>query len=128
MIMRKSVSQSHIYVCAGLISKSQNTKCHFTPQKSKQISSCLKSSVFWEIRPFSLLKVKPRFRRNMTPPSSWSKNNPSEKRVYSSCYPVHSVFLLGLLFDPEDGGDARKRRFTFIRTTLEFYSVTCNSS
>jgi hypothetical protein len=43
------------------------------------------------------------FRRNMSPPSSESKNKPS--RNLQSCYLLHAGFLLGLFFDPEDAGD-----------------------
>jgi hypothetical protein len=34
----------------------------------------------------------------MSPPASTSKNNPSKKLL-------HGGFLLGLFFNPEDGGD-----------------------
>jgi hypothetical protein len=42
------------------------------------------------------------FQRNMSPPSSQSKNTPSKSSDY---YLLHAGFLLGLFFNPEDGGD-----------------------
>jgi hypothetical protein len=38
----------------------------------------------------------------MSPPSSWSRNEPSKS---TASYLLLANFLLGLLFDPEDGGD-----------------------
>jgi hypothetical protein len=38
------------------------------------------------------------FRKNISPPSSGSKNNPS-----SAYHLLDAGFLLGLFFDPEDG-------------------------
>jgi hypothetical protein len=42
----------------------------------------------------------------MSPPSSGCKNKARKK---PGCYLLHAGFLLGLFFDPEDGGD------TFLR-------------
>jgi hypothetical protein len=39
----------------------------------------MKMSVFWDITPYSPLK-QPTFQRNMSPPSSASKNKPSKKQ------------------------------------------------
>jgi hypothetical protein len=48
----------------------------------------------------------PTFRMNMPPPSSGLK---SMARNITACYLLHAGFLLGLLFDPEDGGDMNLR-------------------
>jgi hypothetical protein len=39
----------------------------------------VKSHIFLDIKPCSPLKIKPTFRRNMSPPISGSKNTPSEE-------------------------------------------------
>jgi hypothetical protein len=49
----------------------------------------MKSTIFWDIRPCSPLKVKRRFGGTCG----------------SACRLLHAGFLLGLLFDPEDGED-----------------------
>jgi hypothetical protein len=43
------------------------------------------------------------FRNNISLPSLESKNKPNKKS--SAFYLLHAGFLLGLLFDPENGGD-----------------------
>jgi hypothetical protein len=52
---------------------------------------------------------QPMYQRNMSLPSSGSKNKPSKKlawrqvALFTTCF--HAGFLLGLFFDPVDGGD-----------------------
>jgi hypothetical protein len=70
----------------------------------------MKSTIFWDITQCSPLKVN-RFRRNMSRLSSGSKNKPSKISVSSAaCYLLHAGFLLGLFFEPEDGGDIFLRK------------------
>jgi hypothetical protein len=56
-----------------------------------------KSSVIWDITPWSPLKVNRRFGRTC---SLYLQG-----RISSSCYLLHAGFLFGLIFDTEDGGD-----------------------
>jgi hypothetical protein len=55
----------------------------------------MKSTILWDITPYSPLRVNRRFGGTL-PPSSWSKNKPSNHLL--------SLWFLGLFFDPEDGG------------------------
>ncbi|PNF17204.1 hypothetical protein B7P43_G06595 [Cryptotermes secundus] len=45
------------------------------------------SSIFWDVIPSSLMKIKPYFGGTYHP----------------ACWPQHAGFMLDLLFDPEDG-------------------------
>jgi hypothetical protein len=64
-------------------------------------SVILKSTVFWDITSCGPLKVNQHCGIK-SPPSSGSKNKPG-RVLLSTCF--HPGFLLGLFFDPEDGGD-----------------------
>jgi hypothetical protein len=65
--------------------------------------------------PYSLLKVNRHF-GGISPPSSGSKNKPSNKWLFDG-------FLLALLFDPEDGGDIySETSFDFQRTIWHYIS------
>jgi hypothetical protein len=57
----------------------------------------MKSIIFWDMTPCSPLSCTPTFRRNVSPPSSGSKNSSANHRV--------SRWLAELFFDPEDGRD-----------------------
>jgi hypothetical protein len=59
----------------------------------------MKSSVFWDITLCSPLS-QPIIRKNMSPPSSGLKSKPS-----FACHLLHAGFLLGVFFNPEDGGN-----------------------
>jgi hypothetical protein len=48
----------------------------------------------------------PTFWKNISAPSSLSKNKPSRQQAS-----VFAGFLLGLIFDPEDGDDMFQRNF-----------------
>jgi hypothetical protein len=50
-------------------------------------------------------KSLPTFRRNISTPSSRSQSKPSKKQTWSGQATNRDYFLLGLLFNPEDGGD-----------------------
>jgi hypothetical protein len=51
---------------------------------------------------YSLLKIDPTFRRNMSPPSSGSKNKPSKK---PASYLFHAGFFLDISFNSEIESD-----------------------
>jgi hypothetical protein len=59
-----------------------------------------RSSIFWDITPYSPLKINRRFggRCRKKPENTGSKKA-------SACYLIPAGFLLGLLFDSEDGGE-----------------------
>jgi hypothetical protein len=50
--------------------------------------------------------IQQKFRRNISPSSSGLKNKP--RRTF---YLLHPDFLLGVFFDPEDGGDIFLQHF-----------------
>jgi hypothetical protein len=60
----------------------------------------MKSLIFWNIKPYSLLKVSRRFGEYIAMQKDSMKRAASE----ATCYLLHDGFLLGLFFDPEDGG------------------------
>jgi hypothetical protein len=70
----------------------------------------MKSPIFWDITPCTLLKVNRRFggtyRRHLRGQRVSQANKQAGSKLASrACYLPHAGFLLGLLFDPEDGGD-----------------------
>jgi hypothetical protein len=78
----------------------------------------MKSSVFWGTTPCNPLKIKPVIQRTVSPPSSGSNNKPSKNQHEAACklreltsrtnwpyYLLYSGFLVGLPFNPEDGGE-----------------------
>jgi hypothetical protein len=73
----------------------------------------VKNSVFWDITPCSLLKVSRRFGRtygfhlqNWRVSQARNRHEADSKQMLiNSCCLLYAVFLLGLLFNTEDGGD-----------------------
>jgi hypothetical protein len=62
----------------------------------------MNSSSFWDITPYSLLKVNRRFGRIYhLHLQGWNVSRARNKRT---CYVFHAGFLFGLLFNPKDGG------------------------
>jgi hypothetical protein len=61
----------------------------------------MKSSIFWDITPFSPLNVNSCSEEDVASIFS-AKKYP--KQDISACHLLQVDFLLGLIFDPEDGG------------------------
>jgi hypothetical protein len=71
-------------------------------QRSEVLTAVVtKGSIFWEIPSYRWLKVNRRFVGTISPPSSGSKDKPSNKQ---SSMKLHASFLFGSLVDHEDGG------------------------
>jgi hypothetical protein len=76
----------------------------------------MKSTILWDITPFSLLKINPRFKwiyrlhlhslkisqARCQHESKWQGESPCFASLLAT---FHADTLLGLLFSPEDGGD-----------------------
>jgi hypothetical protein len=79
----------------------------------------MKSSIFWKITPCSPLKVNRRFggtRRLYLQGRRISRaRNQSESRWQAELF-FHAGFLLGLFYDPEDGGDMFFRKVGWLST------------
>jgi hypothetical protein len=70
----------------------------------------MKICIFWDVIRFSPLKLKLKFRRNMSPPFSGFKKAKQEARKqqseHISAYSLFQAsFLFGLNFNPDNGGD-----------------------
>jgi hypothetical protein len=65
----------------------------------------MKSSIFWDITPCSLLKVIRRFGGTCHPNLKGRRINPARNKRESSWQAELAGFLLGLFFDTDDGGD-----------------------
>jgi hypothetical protein len=69
----------------------------------------MSSTIFWDIMPYSPLKVNRRFRgasqnRNISQARNQRETRwKAEPPLLATCF--HAGFLLGLFFNPEDGGD-----------------------
>jgi hypothetical protein len=66
----------------------------------------LKSSIFWDIMPCSPLKIKQRFGGTCCLHLQGRRISQARIQYESRCHSErHACFLLGLFFDPENGGD-----------------------
>jgi hypothetical protein len=63
----------------------------------------MKSSIFWDITQCNPFKVNRSFRKNISPIFGVEEKANQETSVLATCF--HVSFFLGLIFDPEDGGD-----------------------
>jgi hypothetical protein len=63
----------------------------------------MKSTIFWDIMPCSPLKVDQRFRGTYHLHFQGRRISQANRAPLATCF--HAGFLLGLFFDPEDGGD-----------------------
>jgi hypothetical protein len=75
----------------------------------------LKSSVFWDIIPCSLMKVNGHFRGTHYLHNQWASQEHSIKQaeLCSTCCLFQACFLLGLCYDPEGGGGIFFRNFSW---------------
>jgi hypothetical protein len=63
------------------------------------------------------------FRTNMSPSSSRSKGKPRRKPADRSCCLLHDRFLIGLLFDPEEGDTHHTSRLFLISVSLSSFNM-----
>jgi hypothetical protein len=68
-----------------------------------EVLTAVKNFISWDITPFQPVENKPTFRGNMSSPSR--SQGEADNKQSSACCLLHAYFLLGLSFDPEDGGD-----------------------
>jgi hypothetical protein len=66
------------------------------------VKKITKNFIIWDITPCKPTESQQTFQRNISRPSSGLKNKPSQA-LLATCF--HVFFLLGLFFDPEDGGE-----------------------
>jgi hypothetical protein len=65
----------------------------------------IKSSVFWDTTPCSALKLNRRFKGTCLQLQGWWMSQAKKKKNSLNQIASRAGFLLGLFFDPEDGGD-----------------------
>jgi hypothetical protein len=81
----------------------------------------------WHNDVYSKTESQQELHRNISPPSSRSKNKRGRTRAwtYSASHQISRCFLLDVLYDPEDGGDIFVRNVDFQQTIQHYIPEDC---
>jgi hypothetical protein len=109
-IMQECVTYMDIWVTRKL-------KCNSEHDVGFEVLTAvvMKSIAIWDITPCSN-SSHPKFRKNLLPPSSGSKNKMSKKQVWKPATWFYAGFLSGLIFDRKDEGDMFLRNVGWLPT------------